>query len=138
MVAFRPLKRFGALYAAALMLTACAGSPIKTAQTVEQKAYAAYGTYVITSEHAAQLTAPTSTVAAPVKLAIIQAAQKSQPVVDSMLKGFQAYQVARSDFDAKKIDQSALSVTVSSLDSWVTQAQAVITNLVVAVKGAGR
>lgn len=134
MVCYRFGKRFVAL-AAALVLTACAGSPIKVAQTVEQKAYAAYGTYVITSEHAAQLTSPQSTVAAPVKVAIIKAAQQSQPVVDSMLKGFQQYQTARADFEAQKIDQPALLVTVNNLNSWVTQAQTVIANLVTAVKG---
>ena len=135
MVCYRWWKR-SAVLAAALAVTACAGSPIKVAQTVEQKAYAAYGTYVITSEHAAQLTAPSSTVSAPVKVQIIRAAQASQPIVDSMLKGFQAYQQARADFDAKKIDEPALTVSVNSLNSWVTQATAVIANLVTAVRGA--
>ena len=138
MVCFRPMKRFVALYAAALMLTACAGSPIKVAQTVEQKAYAAYGTYVITAEHAAQLTSPQSKLPQAVKLQIIQLSQRSQPVVDSMLKGFQAYETARADFDAKKIDESALAVTVRNLDSWVNQAALVIENLVSAVRGAGK
>lgn len=122
----------------ALALTACAGSPIKVAQTVEQKAYAAYGTYVIAEEHAAQLTTPTSTVSQPVKVAILQAAKRSQPVVDSMLQGFQQYQTARADFDAQKIDQPALTVAVNNLDSWVTKATAVIADLIVAVKGAGK
>lgn len=137
MVGFRPVKRL-ALVAMALAVTACAGSPIKIAQTVEQKAYAAYGTYVITQEHAAELTSPTSTLSQTVKVAIIQAAQRTQPVVDSMLKGFQQYQAARADFDAQKIDQPTLNVAVNNLDSWVTKASAVIGDLIVAVKGAGK
>lgn len=135
MVGFRSWKNM-VVVAAVLALTACAASPIKVAQTVEQKAYAAYGTYVITQEHAADLTSPKSTVSQPVKVAIIQAAQRTQPVIDSMLKGFEQYKTARADFEAQKIDQPTLSVAVNNLDSWVTKAASVLGDLIVAVKGA--
>lgn len=121
---------------AAVALVGCAGSPIKVAQTTEQKAYALYGTFVIAEEQAAKLTAPTSTLPASAKQAIIAASVKAQPAVDTLLKGLGQYEAARADFEASKIDKPAFQVVVDKLGGWVLQAQELVGGLTTSLKGA--
>ena len=123
------------LVASALALTACAGSPIRIAQTVEQKAYATYGTFVIAEEQAVKLSAPASTLSPVVKGQIIVAFQKAQPAVDTMMKGLNAAEQAKADFDAQKIDKPTFQVVVDNLGGWVAQAAPLVATLVSAVKG---
>lgn len=117
-------------------VTACVNSPIQVAQTVEQKAYATYGTFVIVEEQAVKLTASASTLSPQVKSSIINAMQRAQPAVDTMMSGFNQYQTARADFEAQKIGQPAFQVVVDNLGKWVTQAEPLVTNLQSAVRGA--
>jgi hypothetical protein len=118
------------------VLSACAGSPIKVAQTVEQKAYATYGTFVIFEEQAVKLSAPSSNLAPATKAQIINGVQKAQPVVDTMLKSLRQAEQARVEFDAQKIDKPAFQVVVDNLGNWVQQATPLVASLVTVVKGA--
>lgn len=120
----------------AVALVGCAGSPIQVAQTAEQKAYAVYGTFVIAEEQAVKLTAPSSNLSPTAKGAIIAASQKAQPAVDTLLNGLGQYNTARADFEAAKIDKPAFQVVVDKLGGWVAQAQILVGNLTVAIKGA--
>ncbi len=120
----------------ALALVGCAGSPLKVAQTTEQKAYALYGTFVIAEEQAAKLTAPTSNLSPAAKTAIIAASQRAQPAMDVVLAGISQYETARADFEAAKIDKPTFQVVVDKLGGWVTQAQALVATLLVSLKGA--
>lgn len=120
----------------ALALVGCAGSPLKVAQTTEQKAYALYGTFVIAEEQAAKLSAPTSNLSPQAKGAIIAASQKAQPAVDAMLKGLSQYEAARADFEAAKIDKPAFQVVVDKLAGWVQQATGLVNGLSTSLKGA--
>jgi hypothetical protein len=130
------MKRLVVLYAAAFVLTACVGSPLRVAQTTEQKAYALYGTFVIAEEQAAKLTAPTSTLAPAAKAAIIAASQRAAPAMDVVISGIGQYEAARADFEAAKIDKPAFQVVVDKLGGWVAQAQALVAGLLVSLKGA--
>lgn len=121
---------------AAVALVGCAGSPIKVAQTTEQKAYALYGTFVIAEEQAAKLTAPTSNLSPAAKTAIIAASQRAQPAMDVVLLGISQYEAARADFEAAKIDKPAFQVVVDKLGGWVAQAQALVGPLLISLKGA--
>ena len=124
------------LAATALALTACAGSPIKVAQTVEQKAYATYGTFVIIEEQAGKLTSASTSLPPDVKRQIIAAAQKAQPAVDTMLVALSKAESAKADFDAQKIDKSTFQVVIDNLGSWVQQATPLVASLVSVVRGA--
>ncbi len=135
MACYRWWRRSVAL-AATLVLTACVGSPIRIAQTVEQKAYATYGSYVIVQEQAVKLTTPSSTLPAATKVKIVEAFKKAQPAVDTMLKGLNSYEQARGDFETQKIQKPAFQIVVDNLANWVTQAQVLIADLSAAVRGA--
>lgn len=124
------------LVAMVAVLSACAGSPIKVAQTVEQKAYATYGTFVIFEEQAVKLTAPSSNLAPSTKAQIIAGVQKAQPAVDTMLKALNQAEAAKADFDAQKIDKTKFQIVVDSLGSWVQQATPLVASLVSVVRGA--
>lgn len=129
-----PVQRSWLLVSIAL-LAACANSPIKIAQTTEQRAYAVYGTFVIVEEQAVTLTSPASTLSPDVKRAIIAANQRAAPVVDNMRKALSAAEQARADFEAAKTTQPALQVVVDKLAGWVAQAQDLVTALSNATKG---
>ncbi len=120
----------------ALALTACAASPIKVAQTTEQKAYAAYGTFVIIEEQAVKLTAPSSNLAPSTKAQIIAGVQKAQPAVDTMLKALNDAEAAKADFDAQRIDKTKFQVVVDNLGGWVQAATPLVASLVSIVRGA--
>lgn len=132
---FTRVKSLVATVAFAVALSGCAGSPIKVAQTVEQKAYAAYGTFVIVEEQAVKLTAPSSNLSVSQKQAIISATQKAQPAVDTMVVALAKAEAAKADFDAQKIDKPAFQVVVDNLASWVQQATPLVAGLLSAVRG---
>ena len=130
------MKRLFLPLVAIALLAGCVTSPVQVAQTTEQKAYALYGTFVIVEDQAVKLTAPSSALTPAVKAPIINAVQKAQPVVDSMLAATQKAESAKADFDAKKIDTPAFQIVVDNLGNWVSQAEPLVLSLVTAVKGA--
>lgn len=119
----------------ASLFTACASTPIGVAQTLEQRAYAAYGTFVIIEEKAAELTGTSSKLSRRSQLQIINGIQSAQPVVDDLQKSLAAYETARADFEAQKIDQPAFQVVVNNLASWVKTAEPLIASLLSATRG---
>ena len=126
--------RLFATAAAAIMLASCAASPIRVAQTLEQRAYAAYGTFVIIEEQVVKLTGPQSTLTRDVQLRLISGVERAQPAVDSLLIALQEYETARADFEAQRIDQPAFQVVVNNLSSWVTTAEPLVTSLLAAIR----
>jgi len=118
-----------------VLVAACANNPVRVAQTTEQKAYALYGTFVIVEEQAVKLTLPTSNLNQQAKASIINAVQRAQPAIDTMLSGLEKAQKAKADFDAQRIDKPAFQVVVDNLGNWVQQAEPLVLSLTTAVKG---
>lgn len=119
-----------------LVLQACASiNPISQAETVEQRAYAVYGTYVIMQESAAVLVSggnlPNSAV-----LAIADADERAQPVLDSLLLTFREYLVVKAEFDAGRAEQGTLLTILENVNSWIERAVPMVNNLTAAVEGA--
>jgi len=119
-----------------LVLQACAASnPIARADTVEQKAYATYGTFVIIEEQAAKLVSsgrlPRSAV-----IAIGQADERAKPVADSLLDATLEFTVIKAEYEANGEGQDRFVAAMNGLNGWVSRAQPLIANLISAVKGA--
>lgn len=101
------------LLPAAFALAACAANPVSTAQTVEQKAAALYGQFVIAEQagrdivcpnHAARRVDPTvrcaPTAPAGVVKAIAAVDAIAKPLADTMATAGRTYATARAEVDA--------------------------------------
>ena len=117
-----------------LALSACAANPLRYADTLEQRGYAAYGTFVIAEESVARLTAPGSTLPRDAQLSMIGVAERAQPVVDDLRSTLAEYQTARADFEAQRVEVGAFQTVVNSLNDWVTRAEKVVAELLASTK----
>lgn len=98
-------------------------NPVGKAETLEQRAFAVYGTYVIFAEQAADL-AENDALPRSVRLALVTAEERTSPVIESLLNAVQDLQVLNS------------STTRTSLESWVDRALPLVSDLVRSVRGA--
>jgi hypothetical protein len=109
-----------ALYA----IAACESiNPVGKAETLEQRAYAVYGTYVLFAEKAADL-AENDALSRSVRLGLVDAEERTSPVIASLLNAVQEMQTLNN------------STTRASLEGWVDRALPLINDLVRSVKGA--
>ena len=122
-----------------LLLTALAGcqsaNPIAAAETPEQRAYAAYGTFVIAQETAADLVEDTS-IPRGVKLRIIAAEERAKPVADSLLDAYMGFLIIKAEFEAGETSEQRFLSATRELDDWVTQLAPLVAELLRNVKGA--
>ena len=99
----RPIpQRVQALFLLAIMfvLQACAASnPIAKAETVEQRAFATYGTFVIFEEQAAKLVSSGQLSDSTVR-AIGRADARAKPVADSLLEATLEFSAIKTEFDS--------------------------------------
>ncbi len=122
-----------------LWLFALAGcqsaNPMKFAETPEQRAYAAYGTFVIAQETAADLVEDDS-IPRGVKLRIIQAEERAKPVADSLLDAYMEFLIVKAEFDAGETSEERLVIAAQGLDDWVTQLAPLVNELLRNIRGA--
>ena len=105
-------------------LVACESiNPVGKAETLEQRAYAVYGTYVLFAEKAADL-AENDALPRSVRLGLVNSEERASPVVTSLLNAMQDMQALNN------------STTRTSLESWIDRALPLINDLVRSVKGA--
>ncbi len=122
-----------------LWLFALAGcqsaNPIAAAETPEQRAYAAYGTFVIAQETAADLVEQ-DTIPRGVRLRIIQAEERAKPVAESLLDAYIDFLIVKAEFNAGTTSEQRLAIAAESLDDWVTQLAPLINELLRNLRGA--
>lgn len=134
------LNRFtwilGSLIAVALLivLQGCANNPITAAKTIDQKAYALYGTFVVFEEQAVAIVVSPAT-PSTVKDAIRKADNIAKPVADGLLVAVRQYLVVQRQLAAGTTTNDKLAIATANLEKWVTQGEPAIRNLVVAVVG---
>lgn len=130
------LRRARVLVAVALVAMAygCASSPIGEAETLEQRAYAAYGSFVIAEENVEEVTRDVSPLSDAQRLSLVRAVQAAQPVVDSTMATLEQYQSARADFQAGRAERGTLDAVAERLGGWVEQAEMVVGRLLAAVR----
>jgi len=117
-------------------LTACqSANPIRAAETSEQRAYAAYGTFVIFQEMAADLVEQPS-IPRNAKLAIVKAEERAKPVADSLLEAYVEFIRVKAEFQAGDTSQDALITAATRLDDWVTRLAPLVNELLRTIKGA--
>ncbi len=131
-------NRYFAFFALLLLvgLQGCAGTnPIAAAETPEQRAFAAYGTFVIFQEKGADL-AEQANLPRSVRLAIVNAEERAKPVADNLLDAYTEFLIVKAEFDAGETSQDRLMIASRSLNDWVTRLAPLMNELVRSVKGA--
>ena len=120
----------------AIALAGCqSANPIKAAETTEQRAYAAYGTFVIVQEKAADLVEQQN-IPRSVRLQIIQAEERAKPVADSLLDAYTEFLVVRAELEAGQTSEQRFVIASERLDDWVTQLAPLVNELIRNIKGA--
>ena len=120
----------------ALFLSACqSANPIGAAETAEQRAYAAYGTFVIFQEKAADL-AEDANIPRGVKLRIIAAEERAKPVAESLLDAYTEFLVIKAEFDAGETTEQRVITASNQLNNWITRLAPLVNELIRNVKGA--
>ena len=121
---------------ALVAISACAAfNPISRAETVEQKALAAYGSLVIGVEQIAELLRP-DTLPDDVQSRLIAVSERSAALATAGLAAYNQAQTARAQFEADASTQGRLNAALINLDSLVTRADPVVDDLKSAIRGA--
>lgn len=118
-----------------LSLPGCAtvGGPLKAAETVEQKAFALYGTFVV-FEEAAVTVVQNEQLPRSVRRAVQNADAKAKPVVDSLLDAVLEVQKIRLQVEAGTNTTERLLIVTANLENWIDRAVPVVNNLIGAVR----
>lgn len=128
------------IMALAVVLSGAACSqvnPVAQAETAEQKAYAAYGTYVIFAEKAADL-AERPDISNSVKLALINAEERAGDVADDVLDTVLEVDQIRGEVVAGTTGEERLLIVLTNLNDYVNRLVPLADELVRQVKGADR
>ena len=111
-------------------LQGCASTnPIAAAETAEQRAYAAYGTFVIFQEKAVDLVGEES-ISDDVKLRIIAAEEQAKPVADGLLEAYVEFLAIKAEFNAGDTSEERLVAAANSLNDWVTRLAPMVNELI--------
>lgn len=124
------------LLAIAIMgLYACASAnPLARAETVEQKAYAAYGTFVIFEEQAAALVS-SGQVGDNVARVLIAADERAKPVADGLVDATLEFSAIKAEYEAGTTGEARFVIAMENLNAWVERALPLINNLASSVQG---
>lgn len=142
------LTRWFVATVAMVTFMACGLSPVKQAQTFEQKSYALYGTYVIFQGKAAELVQDTTT-PERVKQALRDADKVTYPVAEELVDAAVAVSDIRELVDMCEVlavpeanpectpsNERRLANAITNLSTIYFKAQPIILKMVAAVKGA--
>lgn len=110
-------------------------APVKQAETVEQKAYALYGTYVIFQEKAAELVQD-STTPENVKQALREADRVAYPLAESLVEASLEVEAIRQQIETGLTTEEKLTLAISNLSTIYFSAAPKLLAVVAAVKGA--
>lgn len=117
-------------------LQGCASSnPLAQAETVEQKAYAAYGSFVIAEEQAAKLIS-SGQLNNRQTIAIGRADERAKAVVDDLLVAVLEFEDIKAEFEAFGTGEQRYVNAMNSLNNWTERLVPLISNLLASVRGA--
>jgi hypothetical protein len=116
-----------------VLLGACAQSnPISKAETLEQGVYAAYGTFVIAQERAADMVQD-SDITDEATQVIVDANRAARPVINSMMDSYSEYASVRKMFEAQEITVDRVVFVMDNLEEWVKRASKLAMEFLTAV-----
>lgn len=131
------IKRVGVMFAV-LAMTACSMfanvNPVARAETVDQKALAAYGAVTIGVEQIAALLKP-GTLPDSIEAKMVVLAENATAFATEGLEAYWQAQNERDAFAQDSSDAGRLNTVLNNLDNWVTRADGVISDLNKARKG---
>ena len=117
-------------------LEGCAASnPLAQAETVEQKAYAAYGSFVIAEEQAAKLVS-SGQLTNSQTIAIGVADERAKAVVDDLIAAVLEFEEIQAEFRRFGTGEQRYINAMNSLNNWTERLVPLINNLLSAVRGA--
>jgi hypothetical protein len=117
-------------------LQGCASSnPLAQAETVEQKAYAAYGSFVIAEEQAAKLVSSGQLTNNQI-IAIGRADERAKAVVDDLIAAVLEFEEIQEEFRRFGTGEQRYINAMNSLNNWTERLVPLINNLLSAVQGA--
>ena len=124
------------LLAIMLLLQACAASnPVAKAETIEQRAFATYGTFVIIEEQAAKLVSSGQIPDSAVR-AIARADSQVKSVADALLDTTLEFVVIRVEFEAGVTSEEKFVRTMNELNAWIERTRPLIATLITVVNNA--
>lgn len=123
------------LLVALVALSGCAtvGGPVAAAETVEQRAFALYGTFAVFEETAADIVEDEA-VPVEIRRAIQSADSRAKPVVDSMLAAALEANRIRLQVAAGTNTTERLLIVVGQLEGWIARAGPLVDGLVASVR----
>jgi len=128
--------RFQFLLVIVLALQACgAANAVKRAETVEQKAYAAYGEFVIVSEQAAKLVSSGQLDNRSI-IAIGRAEEAAKEVADPLIELTVEFEAIRKEYLAGGTGEIRFISTMNNLNNWVERLLPLVANLQSVKEGA--
>lgn len=123
-----------ALLCAAVLVTACGSlNPFSAARTLEQRAYAAYGSFVVFEEQGAKLI-QSPEVPASVKRSIQQADRVAKPAADQLKAAADSLLTAKRQLEYGVTTEDKVRIAAESLATWYADAAPKIRCLIAAVE----
>lgn len=108
---------------AALLVAGCAAlNPFSAANTLEQKSYALYGSFVIFEEQAAKII-QSPEVRASLKRDIQQADAVAKPAADQLKVAADSLIAAKRQLDAGATDKAKVRIAADNLSDWYRDAK---------------
>ena len=133
-------RKIFALYFLTLLATVglvqgCASAnAIAKAETVEQKAYAAYGTFVIAQEQAAKLVS-SGQLSNSAIIRIGETEERAKNVADSLVATTLEFQQVKEEFQRAETTEERFVNAANSLNEWAERLVPLVNNLYAALKG---
>jgi hypothetical protein len=128
------LIRKYSLFPLLLILSACTVNPFRTAETVEQKADALYGEYVIAKDQGAALLGE-PTIPDTRKRTVATLMVRTKAPADSLNDALNQYSAIKAEVAAGKTSADKLLIAQQNMDRWLAEATPLINDLVNAVGG---
>lgn len=117
-------------------LEGCAASnPLAQAETVEQKAYAAYGSFVIAEEQAAKLVS-SGQLTNSQKISIGRADQRAKAVVDDLIVAVLEFEEIKDEYKRFGTGEQQYINAMNRLNNWTERLVPLINNLLASTRGA--
>ena len=117
-----------------VLLAACSNNPFKTAQTIEQKGDALYGSYVIAKEQGAGIL-QNVTISDEAKRPVAQAMVDSKPAGDALQDSLIEYSAVKAQVQQGTTPQERLVIVEQNINEWIVKATPLINRLIDTVGG---
>lgn len=140
MIRYSPLQIIAMVWGVCVLvfLVACSSvNPIAQAETLDQRVYAAYGTFVILQEEGARLvTEEQEFIPESVQIRIINANRRVTPLANGLLNSFQEYQLIREELGGVSTSPEQVVLALDEVESWLERLQPALSDLRTAIRGA--